>query len=251
MYRSVYDLKAFYNGRIGRVVRRVLQERIRDFWPDLHDLRLMGCGYAVPYMRMFREETERCFAVMPAGQGAHVWPQNGTRDEENCVALSEAAELPFETNSIDRVLMIHDIEFSEFLKPSLQEVWRILKSNGRLLVIVPNRAGFWARADWSPFGQGTPYSASQIEFYLRDNLFVHERTEGALFVPPLKYSVFLKSAKLFENFGKNYAPFLAGVYIVEASKQLYATVDRGGGSRVHVRGRGIFAPRPVPQTFRS
>ncbi len=250
MYRSVYDLKAFYNGRVGRVVRRVLQERIRDFWPDLHGLRLMGCGYAVPYMRVFREETERCFAVMPAGQGAHFWPQNGGgSDEHNCVVLSEEAELPVETNSVDRVLMVHDIEFSEFLKPSLQEIWRVLKSSGRLLVVVPNRAGFWARADWSPFGQGTPYSASQIEFYLRDNLFVHERTEGALFMPPLKYSLFLKSAGLLEKFGKSYAPFLAGAYIVEASKQLYATADRGGGSKVHVRGRGIFIPRPVPQTF--
>ncbi|MCC6598282.1 MAG: methyltransferase domain-containing protein [Alphaproteobacteria bacterium] len=247
MYRSVYDLKAFYNGRVGRVVRRVLQARIRDFWPDIHGMRLMGCGYAVPYMRAFKEEAERSFAIMPAGQGAHEWPQNGGGNNLNCVVLSEAAELPVETNSVDRVLMVHDIEFSEFLKPALQEIWRVLKSNGRLLVVVPNRAGFWARADWSPFGQGTPYSASQIAFYLRDNLFVHERTEGALFMPPIKHSLFLKSSGLFEKLGRSYAPFLAGVHMVEASKQLYATVDRGSGSGVHVRGRKIFVPRPATQ----
>ncbi len=198
MYRSVYDLRAFYAGKVGRVVRRVLRERIRAFWPDVKSLRVMGCGYASPYLRIFMEEAERVLALMPAGQGAHHWPANAIKSEynasqpeKNLVCLAEESELPIETASVDRVLLIHDLEFSEHLKENLGEIWRVLKSNGRLLVIVPNRSGFWARADWSPFGQGTPYSASQIHGYLRDNLFIHERTEEALFVPPVKFSLFL------------------------------------------------------------
>jgi SAM-dependent methyltransferase len=242
MYRSAYDLKAFYNSRAGRVVRRVLQQRIREFWPDVHGMRVMGCGYAVPYLRIFREEAERVFALMPAGQGAHGWPQDG----RNLVCLSEEPELPLENSSVDRILLVHDLEFTEFLRPSLEEIWRVLKANGRLLVIVPNRAGLWARADWSPFGKGTPYSASQICFYLHDNMFVHERTEEALFMPPLKYSLALKSAGAFERVGRTILPFMAGVHMVEASKQLFGSVDRGAKSRVIVRGRG-FLPRPVSQ----
>lgn len=241
MYRSVYDLKAFYNGRVGRVVRRILQERIRDFWPDVHGMSVMGAGYATPYLRIFKQEAERVFAMMPAGQGAHDWPQDGL----NCVALSEQAELPIETNTIDRILMVHDLEFSEFMKPALQEIWRVLKSNGRLLVVVPNRSGLWSRADWSPFGQGTPYSASQINFSLRDSLFVQERAETALFMPPLKYSMILKSAGVFERVGPKIYPMMAGLHMIEASKQIYATADRGSGSKVLVRGRGVFVPKPA------
>lgn len=245
MYRSIYDLKSFYNSKIGRVVRRILQERICEIWPEAKGLRVMGTGYATPYLRVFKVDSERVFAIMPAGQqGVHDWPSEGP----NCVTLAESAELPFETNSVDRILLIHDVEFCEFLKPSLQEIWRVLKSTGRLLVIVPNRNGFWARADWSPFGQGTPYSASQIEFYLSDNLFVHERTEGALFMPPIKHSFVQKFFGVFEKVGRKF-PLMPGVYIVEASKQIYATPDRGGGSKVHVRGRG-FISRPVPQSFK-
>ena len=244
MYRSVYDLKAFYNSRVGRMVRRMLQKRIREFWPDVHAMRVMGCGYATPYLRIFMEEAERVFAVMPAGQGAHHWPQTG--DEKNLVCLSEEAELPVENSSLDRILLIHDLEFAELLQPNLQEIWRVLKANGRLLVIVPNRSGFWARADWSPFGQGTPYSVSQICYYLRDNSFIHERTEEALFVPPLRRSLILKSAGVFERLGPWFLPFMAGVHMVEASKQLFAGADKGSGSRVTVRGRE-FLPRPVPQ----
>lgn len=246
MYRSVYDLRAFYTSRIGRVVRRILQERLRAIWPDVRGLRLAGGGYAVPYLRVFKDEAERVFSIMPAGQGAHAWPYNSPPEVKNLVCLAEEAELPIETNSVDRVLLIHSLEFSEHLKSSLQEIWRILKSNGRLLVVVPNRSGFWARADWSPLGQGTPYTAGQITSYLRDNLFIHERTEEALFMPPLKYSLFLQSARFFEKAGPAILPVAAGVHIVEASKQLYARPDYSSGSKVTVRGRD-FVPKPVPQ----
>ena len=247
MFVSAYDFKAFYNTKVGRVVRRTLQERIREIWPDVNGLSLMGSGYALPYLRVFKEEAEQVLSIMPAGQGAHDWPHEGP----NCVAMAEAGELPIETNSLDRVIMVHDLEFSEFVKPSLEEVWRVLKSNGRLLVVVPNRAGLWAHADWAPFGHGRPYSASQLSYILRDNLFVHERTEEALLMPPLQYSLFLKSAGLFERVGRTAFPIVAGVHLVEASKQIYASADKGSGSKVRVRGRGIFLPNPVANNFKG
>jgi len=253
MYRSVYDLRSFYSGKVGRVVRRVLQERIRGFWPETRGLRIMGCGYATPYLRAFMEDAERIIGLMPAGQGAHHWPMpgikahyNATPPERNLVALTEEAELPIETNSIDRALLIHDLEFSERPDANLDEIWRVLKSNGRLLIIAPNRRGLWARAEWSPFGHGAPYTASQLHHHLRDNRFIHERTEEALFMPPVKFSLFLQSAKVFERIGQNYMPFAAGVHMVEATKQLYARADHGSGARVTVR-RRVFAPKPIPQ----
>lgn len=245
MYRSIYDLRSFYSSKTGRVVRRILQQRLSGLWPETQGLRVMGIGYATPYLRAFQSGAERLFAAMPPGQGAHIWPTEGP----SCVTLCESSELPFETNSIDRVLLIHELEFSEFLQPALQEIWRVLKSTGRLIVVVPNRNGFWARAEWSPFGVGTPYSAMQIEFYLRDNLFVHERTEGALFMPPLRNRFSENFAGLFESLGRK-CPFMPGVYIVEASKQIYATPLKGGGSKIHVRGRGGLIPKPVPQHFK-
>lgn len=247
MFANVYDFKDFYNSKTGRVVRRVLQNRIRELWPDMHGLSVMGTGYATPYLRALKDGAERVFSLMPAGQGVHHWPHDGP----NCVALSEQAELPIESNSLDRILMIHDLEFAEFLKPSLQEIWRVLKSNGRVMVVVPNRAGLWARADWSPFGHGRPYSLTQLSYSLRESLFVHERTEEALFMPPLKYSAVLKSAGVFERVGRFAVPIVSGVHIVEAGKQVYASADPGSGSKVRVRGRGIFIPKPAASGFKG
>jgi SAM-dependent methyltransferase len=243
MYSNAYDIKAFYNLKIGRIVRRVMQQRIREFWPDTHGLRIMGHGYPAPYMRMFLNDSERVFGIMPARQGAHNWPP----DDKNLIALSEETEIPVETSSVDRVLMIHSLEFTEFMQASLHEIWRVLKGNGRLLVVVPNRAGLWARADWSPLGQGTPYSVSQICHYLKDNRFIHERTEEALFMPPYKSSMLMKSAGTFEYMGRSFLPFAAGMHMVEASKQIYARPTDQGGSKVSVRGRGLFGGKILPE----
>ncbi|HBR70082.1 MAG TPA: class I SAM-dependent methyltransferase, partial [Rhodospirillaceae bacterium] len=56
----------------------------------------------------------------------------------------------------------------------------------------------------------------QICRYLRDKRFIHERTEEALFMPPIRFSPVLKSAGVFESLGKSYLPFGAGVHMVEA-----------------------------------
>jgi SAM-dependent methyltransferase len=244
---SAYDLKAFYNSKIGRIVRRILRERILEFWPDLKGLEVMGHGYALPYLRMYEETAQRIGCLLPDKLGAHHWPPHG----KNLTLLGDCANLPFENNSLDRILMIHSLEFSDCTQADLQEIWRVLRGNGRLLIMVPNRSGLWARADWSPFGQGTPFSVSQLTHHLRSNLFIHERTEEALFMPPYKSTLLLKSAGAFEYTGKTFLPFAAGVHMIEASKQLYARSDSGGGSKVPVGRRRLVTGRPVlaPEGF--
>ena len=247
MYRSIYDLKDFYNSDPGTYVRQILRQHIRNWWPDVKHQRIAGIGFAPPYLDMFLDESERCFAVMPAGQGVYQWPENG----RNLTMLAEESELPLETNSVDKVLLIHSLENAELMRSNLQEIWRVLKSNGRLLVVAPNRLGFWARADWSPYGQGTPYSLDQLRWFLRDNLFVYERHKAALFMPPIRRQLVYRSAETLEKIGPYIMPALAGVHIVEASKQLYAGVDLGGGSKVKVRGRGSFVPNTAPVRFEN
>ncbi len=218
MYSSVHDFKTFYSTRAGRLVRRFLTLHIRKIWPDLHGLRLVGCGYAVPYLKRFMDETERSVAFMPDDLGVHFWPEG----EKGLVCLSRDALLPLETESVDRIILVHGLEHAESPHELLHELWRVLKSNGRLLMIVPNRRGLWARTDQTPFGHGTPYTARQIGHYLQESLFVHERTEMALFMPPFRSFLVLRTAYTFESFGRYLFPGLAGVSIVEASKQIYA-----------------------------
>lgn len=247
MYRSVYDLKDFYASPAGVMTRRVIGNQVRSWWNNVKGLRVVGIGYAQPYLTPFLNDAERVISISPAGQGTYHWPDA----EHNLAALAEESELPLESNSVDRVLLVHSLEYAELLRSNLQEIWRVLKSTGRLIVIAPNRRGLWARAEWSPFGQGTPYSRDQLRFFLRDNLFVYEQSTSVLYTPPLRWNLVQQSSNSFEKIFPYVLPGMGGVHIVEASKQLYSGLAQPAGSRVIVRGRNSILPNPVPGGLRD
>ena len=218
MRPDVIDLAHFYASHLGQVAQRIIRRRVRAAWPDVKGLRVLGIGYATPYLLPFREESERTLAVMPATQGVVHWP----RDSANLVVLSEERELPFPDESVDRVLLVHEVENAEQIGPLLEEVWRILTPPGRLLVVVPNRRGIWARFESTPFGHGRPWSPPQLTRLLREADFSPAIVEPALFVPPGRWRVVLRAAQLFERMGRRWGLGLAGVLVVEAGKQVYA-----------------------------
>ena len=234
MKTTIYDLQSFYNGSEGRLLQTLISGAIDKFWSEAKGEHILGVGYAAPYLGALQADN-KVACVMMAGQGAHHW----SPEQKNLTVLAEESELPFENSSVDRVLLVHNLEYSEFLQANLNEIWRVLKPQGRLLVIVPNRSGFWSRTDWSPLGQGQPFSKTQICNVLRDNSFVYERSRQAVFVPPIRKRFMRRAAPFFERFGF-YAGLPGGVHIIEVSKQLYAKADRGTPSRVMVRGRDIF-----------
>ena len=69
---DVVDLRNFYAQRLGTVARRFVSRGIRARWNDTSSLRVLGIGYATPYLGLFREEAERClgFDAGAAGRGA-------------------------------------------------------------------------------------------------------------------------------------------------------------------------------------
>ncbi len=255
MYVPISDFNTFYNSDIGQIAQGILQRHIMEIWPDLHGLRVLGCGYATPYLEPFCKRAERVIAMMPDRSGidhkqsVQQWPES----KKNLVMSSLEDQMPIETCSVDRVLLVHHLEYCDNLQTTLREIWRILKANGRLMVIVPNRTGVWSRADWSPFGHGRVFSAAQLSTYLQDSLLSMESHRGALFVPPIPDSpILMRSANLIEKMGGNILPFVAGVHIIEASKQIYARADNGGnGLGVLAKTREILAGKgkAVPQSF--
>jgi SAM-dependent methyltransferase len=220
MSLDVIDLRNFYAQRLGVVARRVIGRGIRARWNDAHGLRVLGVGYPTPYLGLFREEAERCLAFMPAPQGVVKWPTA----KPTLSTLVEETDLPLADSSVDRVLLVHAIEMSHDAAALLREVWRVLASGGRLLAVVPNRRGLWARMDTTPFGYGRPYSRSQITALLRETWFTPTAWGEALYVPPIARGWFLRTAVAWERTGATISAPFAGVHIVEATKQVYRVI---------------------------
>lgn len=240
MRPDVIDLQAFYASRQGQLVRRLLARQIRLLWPDLAGARVLGIGYVTPFLGPIAEEAERLCVAMATGQGVIRWPAEGPSQ----TMLSLEDELPIADRSIDRVLMVHALESASEAPTLLREVWRVLADGGQAMILVPNRRGLWCLSETTPFGHGRPFSAGQLDQVLRNNLFSPKETASALFVPPSRSRLLLRTAFAWERIGLRWARHFAGVLVALAEKQIYAAPMESALTR-----RRMPAYVPVPRVL--
>ena len=148
------------------------------------------------------------------------WPL-GARNL-SCTAEEDA--LPFADLTFDRILLVHGLEIAENARHLLREIWRVLKDDGRLLVVAPNRRGLWAYVEATPFGHGQPYSPGQVGRLLAASLFRVEHRDTALYLPPTNLRLALRTARPLDRSLRRVIPGLAGVTITEAVKEAYAAM---------------------------
>jgi SAM-dependent methyltransferase len=215
MQPQLRALAEFYDAPMGQIARRQVMRRIRRLWPSARRQRVLGFGFATPYLRPFLSESERVLAFMPEQLGEIAWPA-----ARPLTVLGEEACLPFPDAMFDRILLIHGLEITESVRPLMRQLWRVLAPEGRLLIVAPNRASLWAQIERSPFAQGRPFLRAQLEALLRDAMFNPERWDGALYHPPLKSRGLIRSGESWERLGKGLWPRLCGVHLVEASKSV-------------------------------
>jgi SAM-dependent methyltransferase len=224
----------FYATPLGQLARRVIARRIRERWPDVRGMDVIGLGYASPYLRIFHSEARLTAALMPQSQGVVQWPREGPYR----AALVPEIGLPLRDNSAERVLAIHSLEHVDARQDYLSEIRRVLMPHGRVIVAVPNRRGAWAALDTTPFGHGRPYSVGQIEKLLRKASLDPVGVSPCLFAPPFRARALPWAALAWERVGKALWPAFAGVVIVEAIKLVHAEV------RVPAK-KPAFAPVPA------
>jgi SAM-dependent methyltransferase len=244
MWNDVVELREFYASPLGQVARQIIGQKLRDVWPSLRGLQLLGLGYAAPYLAGFRAEANRTIAAMPAGQGALPWPE-GAR---GLTLLADETNLPLPDRSFERILLVHGLEFGEPPHELLREIWRVLADDGRLLVIAPARRGMWSRSDRTPFGQGQPYSMSQLTRLLRENMFTPTTTARALYLPPIASQTLLRWAPTWERLGRRWFARFAGALLIEAGKEIYAATPL---RRLQRRRRVLLPTPPLPAHTRA
>ncbi|MFM9861939.1 class I SAM-dependent methyltransferase [Pseudoxanthobacter sp. M-2] len=227
MHLDVSDLIAFYDTPLGRISRQLVGARLGALWPRVGGMRVLGLGYAGPYLQPFQAEAERVLAVAPAATGVTAWPGDGRQR----VCLAAEDQLPLPDAAVDRILLVHALEVAEDPERLLRELWRVLAPGGRILAVVPNRSGLWARAETTPFGTGRPYSRRQLDRQLSDALFSPAAWDEALFLPPWPRRFLMSSARAWERVGKRAWPAFGGVLLVEAEKRMWMGIPAKRKSR--------------------
>jgi SAM-dependent methyltransferase len=133
--------------------------------------------------------------------------------------------LPIESDSIDTVLIMHALEVSSHPKAILEEVHRILKPGGNMIICCFNRWSLWNVMHY--FGRkkvfpkaGRCYSLSAIKKQVRalDGEITVQQT--VCFRPPFRKHVAIKQWLFLETLGQMIVPYCGAVVMVMATKKV-------------------------------
>ncbi len=241
MYNDVCELRDFYyTTSLGRAAQKAMRDRLQVCWPSVAGLSVVGFGFAAPLLRPCLGDARRVIALMPGPQGVMHWPA----EMANHSVLVEETSWPLASDSIDRLVMLHGVETSERPAALMEEAARVLKVGAKVVLIVPNRSGLWARRDGTPFALGRPYSLGQVQTLCEDHGFVVDSHSAALFFPPRDRKNWLRWAMVLEGMGQRLSRYHAGgVLLVEATR--VSDTPRPTGLAVRER-KPLRILNPVP-----
>ena len=218
----LWDAKAlgdFYASDLGRVVRHLITRKLtKQIFNDTASLKSENCvaaglGYPQPYWRFLEETFGNVIGLETITSSKHPKTASG-------FAQVDRAALPLLPSSLDALFVIHaleDIEASPALL--LDEAWRVLKSSGRLVMVIPHRGSVWASREHTPFGHGQPYSVNQLRSLVKEQGFEVARIHQALLAPPFRF--YRRFALLVERLPN----LFGGVLIVDAYKMVYSVTE--------------------------
>jgi SAM-dependent methyltransferase len=227
MRTDILDLHDFYESPLGAAAREFIAARLVEAWRDHQGLRIAGFGHAEPYLPLF-PAAERALAIAPAAQGVIHWPVGG----KNAAALAGEHEWPLPDAAIDRMLIVHGLEESDDPKRLMREVWRVLTSDGRVILVVAHRRGLWSVIDTTPFAAGRPYLKRQLERLLQESMFRPIAWSCALYFPPFSARFLLRASRAWERAGAQLWSAFGGVLLVEAAKDMAQPVARPAKARI-------------------
>ena len=144
--------------------------------------------------------------------------------------------LPFDSNSLDLVVLPHALELARDPHLALREVERVLVPEGRVVIVGFNPASLWGLRQWLgrwrrhlPWGAARPLflpSAGDFMGYrrLRDWLrllsFEVEAGRFGCYRPPLAAQKWLTRFEWMERAGERWWPVFGAVYFVVAVKRV-------------------------------
>lgn len=158
--------------------------------------------------------------------GARQWLVDDWPEGPVDVSL-DPRELPFRSESMDVVILIHQLEFSDDPHQVLREAERVLSPEGHLIVLGFNPMSLWGvrriangRHGGPPPWNGRYFSRGRIEDWLRLLGLEIQRREGLLFHPPVNSRSLLQRLQGLERLGHRYCRWLGGVHLTMGQKHV-------------------------------
>lgn len=137
------------------------------------------------------------------------------------------SELPFQNETMDVVILIHQLEFSDNPHQILREAERVLSPEGHLLVLGFNPFSLWGlrylfttRRRGGPPWTGHYRSQARIEDWMTLLGLGIERKERLYFRPPLNNRAMLGRLRRLEEIGPRCLHWVGGIHLTIGQKRV-------------------------------
>jgi SAM-dependent methyltransferase len=205
-------LQSWFETPLGRLladVERRALDRHLDRWAGVTLLQIGGFGGG---RRVLRANTSRQWLV-------------GADGRVDCMLRPE--QLPFQSDSMDMVVLVHSLEFSDNPHRVLREAERVLAPEGHLLVLTFNLISLWGLAHAVPALQrrGAPWNGQYFTSRrVRDWLTLLDLeticVEHHFYRPPLNRQRLQERLTSVDRWGPRLAPWFGGVHLTVAQKHI-------------------------------
>ncbi|MFV9875495.1 MAG: methyltransferase domain-containing protein [Rickettsiales endosymbiont of Dermacentor nuttalli] len=220
----ILRLNNFYAGDKGQKTYKCINNAISTFWHNIKNEKILGIGYTSIYIQNFLNNyliSANPFYPYTDSNILGEYIRNNNTNIMDCAIQEDA--LPFSNNAINRIMLIHCIEYSSNIHQLMKEVWRILIPGGKLLIVVPNKFSILSYVETDFFKRCNSFSIGQLYNLLYEHMFVPISTSSALFGVSNLYSTLLPFHSILEHTGqKSLLPF-GGLLLIESTKLMYAS----------------------------
>lgn len=206
IYPYLADLRHFYKTPLGYQCQYFLGKYVKIFSQKAQQSGIIG--YGLPYISTIPEVV---FSTLPVQQGIDFNQKN--------MCLSHLDCLPLKDNCLDFLLVVHCFEFYERPLVFLQEIKRVLKDQGTLVIIVPYFFSYWLRKFSNPFSLGKHYTSFRMQKFFENVGLTVEAVKGTLCFPCFNKGYDSNFLRSWEQFSQKFFPILPNVMIYKVTKQ--------------------------------
>ena len=143
------------------------------------------------------------------------------------IVLAEPEALPFDSQSVDLLILAHGLEASAHPHQVLREVERVLMPEGRVVISGFNPWSLWGLRNrvpyltpWLPQPQMAQVSLPRLKDWLKLLSFEIELGNFGCYVPPFRTAKWLERFSFAEAAGNRWWPVCGALYVVSAVKRV-------------------------------
>jgi len=163
-YNSDILVQRYFQRRKTDTIKETLQIGNADIVIDI------GCGSGV----QLKEVGEKGYSLaigMDINQNVLKYARNRSLPNTEYIR-ADAQYLPIKTASVDKIICAEIIEHLISPQNLVNEIIRVLKKDGSVVITTPNRRSIWKIYEffWDKFGKGRDYGTTHLYFYSESSL---------------------------------------------------------------------------------